>query len=71
MMNFFFTVDGVPNKEDADLFWTEIERFGVNFTVLEKKCYLYGEASEPVINDLSGRLLRFGFPVSLERRNTA
>ena len=64
---FYITLDGVPEKVDCDQLWQEIKDYKVNFTVLEKKCYLYGETSNEVINDILQKVERFGLDLEFKR----
>ncbi len=64
---FYITLDGVPEKVDCDQLWQEIKDYKVNFTVLEKKCYLYGEASNEVLSDILQKVERFGLDLEYKR----
>lgn len=67
MRHFVILIDGVPPIEVANKFWVEIARFDVNFMVLERQSFIYGKATDEVINILHKKAERFGFVIELER----
>ena len=67
MVHFFITIAGVPEKDAADTLWREIARPGVNFTVLDRRSYIYGNASNSVVDTLLCKAAGLGFAVELER----
>lgn len=64
---FCITINGVPNKDACDTFWNEIKEYGVNFTVLEKHCYIYGNSEEYAVDDIIKKAERFGLDLIVER----
>lgn len=64
---FCITIKGVPDKDACDNFWQDIKKYGVNFTVLEKHCYIYGEASEFMVDALANKAKSFGLEISVDR----
>lgn len=67
MEHFVIFVDGVPPIEVANQFWRDIVRFGVNFMVLDKQSYIYGNATDETIAELMKKAEVFGFPLNIER----
>lgn len=64
---FCITINGVPDKDSCDKFWRDIEKYHVNFIVLEKHCYIYGNADEHAIDDIIKKAERFGLNLIVER----
>ena len=64
---FMFSILGEPPKEVADKFWSDIEQYKVNFTVLDGKCFVYGNANEEVENILFEKVLELGFVFSYDK----
>lgn len=67
MTHFMIFIDGVPPMKVANKFWVEIARYDVNFTVLDRQSYIYGDATNATIDILLEKSKQFGFPVEIER----
>lgn len=67
MRHFVIIIDGVPPVMVADKFWVEIARFDVNFMVLDKQSFIYGDATDKTIGILLEKSSQFGFNVKLDR----
>lgn len=67
MRHFIILIDGVPPVEVANKFWVEIARFNVNFMVLDRQSFIYGNATDDVIDTIHKKAERFGFVMELER----
>ena len=67
MKHFLILIDGVPPVEVANKFWVEIARYEVNFLVLDRQCFIYGDADDKIIDILLEKAKRFGYAVNLER----
>ena len=67
MKSFFITIEGVPEKNVADALWDDIKEYKVNLTVLDKNSYLYGKATDMVLNYLLDRVSKLGFVMVAER----
>lgn len=67
MGHFVIFVDGVPPIEVANQFWKDIIRFDVNFMVLDKQSFIYGNATDETVDELMEKAKVFGFPLNIER----
>lgn len=67
MKHFLILIDGVPPVEVANKFWVEIARYEVNFLVLDRQCFIYGDADDKTVDILLEKAKRFGYAVNLER----
>ena len=67
MGHFVIFVDGVPPIEVANQFWKDIIRFDVNFMVLDKQSFIYGNATDETVAELMKKAEVFGFPLNIER----
>lgn len=67
MWDFIIQIYGVPPDNVADKLWSEIERFKVNFLVLDKTCYIYGNAGDQTLSLILLKACRLGFRLELER----
>jgi hypothetical protein len=61
---FVITIYGVPTKEAADNFWSEIEQYKVNFLVLDRCCYIYGNTNDVVEDTLVNKAQDLGFAIT-------
>lgn len=68
MKYYYIIIDGVPPLEDANQFWREIECYKVNFMVLDKQSYIYGETDKQTIEVLNKMAQRFGFDTKVLER---
>lgn len=66
MKSFWITIKGVPDRATANRFWHKIEKYNVHFTVLEKRCFIYGSAAPEVIDVLCELAKEFCYEVSVE-----
>lgn len=62
-MQFYITIFGELQKKVADALWLEIKPTGSNFTVLDKKAFIYGDADVRIVNRLVMAASRTGFEV--------
>lgn len=69
MRYFTISIDGVPPVEKANKFWVEIARYDVNFMVLDSSCYIYGYATDSVIDILYEKAKELGSKLDIERGN--
>lgn len=67
MRYFTISIDGQPPTEVADKFWIEISRFDVNFMVLDRSSFIYGYATDNVIDILYEKAKKLGFKLDIER----
>lgn len=67
MRNFTISIDGVPPVEKANKFWVEIARYDVNFMVLDRSSFIYGYATDSVIDVLYEKAKELGFKLDIER----
>ena len=67
MRHFVIVIDGIPPVRVADKFWVEIARYDVNFTVLDKQSFIYGDATDRTIDALVEKSKEFGFNLTVER----
>lgn len=67
MRNFTISIDGVPPVEKANKFWAEIARYDVNFMVLDRSSFIYGYATDSVIDVLYEKAKELGFKLDIER----
>jgi len=65
---FTISIDGVPPVEVANKFWVEISRYEVNFTVLDRSSFIYGYATDNVIDIIYEKTKGLGFTLDIERR---
>lgn len=66
-MKFLITIHGPVPEGLADRIWREIEWAGVNFTVLDRSAYIYGNCDEITINRLAIEAGRTGQFIEVER----
>ncbi len=66
-MKFLITIHGPVPEGIADRIWRQIEWAGVNFTVLDKSAFIYGNCEERVINQIAVEAGRTGHFVEVER----
>ena len=67
MRYFTISIDGQPPVEVANKFWLEISRYDVNFMVLDRSCFIYGYATDNVIDILYEKAKKLGFKLDIER----
>ena len=68
MQWFMISIDGVPPVEKANKFWVEISRYEVNFMTLDRSSFIYGYATDNVVDILYGKAKDLGFALDIERR---
>lgn len=64
---FWITIFGAPKEEIGKQLWQEIEPFKVNFTILDKSSYIYGEAEDKVIAEIIEKVKGLDIPIKVER----
>lgn len=67
MRYFTISIDGQPPTEVANKFWVEISRYDVNFMVLDRSSFIYGYATDNVIDTIYEKAKELGFELDLER----
>lgn len=65
---FMISIDGEPPVAVANKFWVEISRYEVNFMVLDRSSFIYGYATDNVIDIIYEKAKELGFTLDIERR---
>lgn len=65
-LKFWITIGGKISDEEAVRFWKSIRHNKeVNFMILEKEMYVYGETAEYVLQDIVYHCVKLGYPIQL------
>lgn len=67
MKSFWITIKGAPEQRISDRFWCDIAKYGVNFTVLDTRSFIYGKANDCVIDRITAMAANLGFEIVVER----
>lgn len=65
--HFIISINGAPTADKADKLWTDISGYEVNFTVLTETSYIYGDATDAVVDDIIEKVGTLGFTYTVER----